>query len=74
MIFMFVSSLEVTTPESLTETTTDKGKGHMYVAQMELYRTNQTKQDGFAWTSVLLSLSKLFLLLFLESTILLANA
>ena len=40
---LHVSARGVTTHKTFTATTTTKGKGLMYIAQMELYRTNQNK-------------------------------
>ena len=43
---LLVSALKVTTPKTLTTITTIRGKGHMYIAQMELFRTNQNKNKA----------------------------
>ena len=48
-----VLAVGVTTTKTFTATTMSRGKGLMYIAQMELYRTNQNKkQDSFTWTFV----------------------
>ena len=40
---LHVSARGVTTHKTFIATTTTTGKGLMYIAQMELYRTNQNK-------------------------------
>ena len=42
---LHVSAGRVTTPKTFTATTMSRGKGLMYINQMELYRTNQNEDN-----------------------------